>query len=111
MPFFIVGGKVSLSANGEDTLQIRVPTDMRVTRIAVYADGKAEISDMELVGAGRGDLLDGVIVVDQLRKNGYGIDLPEPLEIPANTTFQCKVKDLSGSTNNVYIALMELGGR
>jgi len=101
---YIHGGKVSLAANAEGTVTIEIKTNIEITRIAHGSDGRFEVQDIDLVG--KEDIFDGYIDNKSMCVDGNSFQPPEPLALSKGNSVSFKLKDLSGSANNVYIMLL-----
>jgi len=99
-----VGGTVSLTAGGTDTIVLKFPRTADMIGFLVYSTGRVEITSLELEGVE--DYLTGTIELDQLKREGNYFELPEPIPYPKGTKFAIGLKDISGATNVVYFAVL-----
>ncbi|MCS7369071.1 MAG: hypothetical protein NDF57_05115 [archaeon GBS-70-058] len=103
MPVFLMGGSVTLSANTSGELKLRAKISGTITGIFVNSSGRCEISNIEI--GGYRDIFEGAMEVDQLKVYGNYYPLKEPIPITVGQDIIFALKDISGASNTVYIAL------
>jgi len=103
MPVYFLGKSITLSASGSDRATFTPDRDVTVHRIGFSSTGAFKIDRIE--HSDLGELVDGSLHNETLKKNGNGFDLAEPLPLPAKKDFVIHLTDLSGSSNTVYITL------
>lgn len=103
MPFYLIGGKETLSANGSGRISINIPLDGTLVALYFASNGDFEITNMEITSVS--DFFDGVFHVKQFAMKEGRYELPEPISLRKGMTFLADVKDLSGAENKVYIGL------
>jgi len=101
----IIGDTVSLSANASDTITLTPDTDISITKIIWNSTGRCKVTRIEFP-MGVHELLKGSIELDQLEKSSHVFELPEPITMSAGVDVVFHLKDISGATNDVYIAMM-----
>jgi len=103
MRAYFTGDVIELAAGAEGTLTLDIGVDLTATALAVNSSGRCEISDIERLGQPK--ILDGFIELDQLKKEGNIFPLPSPEPFVKGDKLSFKIKDISGATNRIYIAL------
>jgi len=104
MPVEFVGGSVSLSAGASGDITLAFARDGQIIQFLVFSTGRCQITKIEQEGV---DVYTtGVLELDHFKKHGNVYDLPEPIAYKANAKFVFSLKDISGATNVVYIALV-----
>jgi len=107
---FIYVDKVSLSANGSDFIKIEMGATEKGTIkvISFKSTGTFQIEEI-LDGAGNrysncssNDPIPRELFLIEKAINKGGVELPIPIELPPKQTLSIKVKDTSGSSNDVY---------
>jgi len=98
------GGNVTLDANSTGSIRLRIGVNGEITHFFVYSDGLCEVQDIEL--SGYEDIFEGVMVLRHFRERGYVYTLPEPIPVTKGQDFVISLKDLSGSSNKVYFAVL-----
>lgn len=104
MTIYIHGGTTSLSANGSGQISLRVTVDGEIIQFLVNSTGRCKITNMELEGYE--DFFEGSIEIAQLKKDGNVYDLPDPIPVTKGSYFTVSLTDISGSSNDVYFALV-----
>jgi len=105
MTIKIIGDTVSLGAGASDTITLTPDTDISVTKILWNATGRCQVTRIEFP-MGVHELLKGTIELDQLAKDSHIFELPEPIAVSAGVDVVFHLKDISGATNDVYIAMV-----
>jgi len=103
---FIIGSKVALAADGVGEIKLDAPAelDFKGRAITIRSTGPFEI--VEITDSRGGSYMKGVIRGDQLdRMNDAGF-LTDMLDIAAKDYRVFKVRDVSATTNVVYIAIV-----
>jgi len=103
MPVFFLGGAVTLAAGATAELKLRIKVEGVITGIFVNSTGRCEISNIEL--GGYRDIFEGAMELEHFKVYGNYYPLKEPIPVTAGQDVIFAVKDLSGATNVVYIAL------
>lgn len=103
MPYYLVGGNITLAGGVSGKLSIKVPVDGAIVKIGIGSTGRVKITDMEITG--QPDFFDGVVDSLSLKEHEGTIELADVLPIKRDQSFVITLTDLSGATNDVYIAL------
>jgi len=105
MTIKIIGDTVSLSAGASDTITLTPDVDVRVVAILWNATGRCKVARIEFP-VGVHELLKGSIELDALDKDSHRFTLPEEVPITKGADVVFHLTDISGATNDVYIALL-----
>lgn len=112
MPFKIYADETtSLGANSSDTLQFEIAADMPFEVHKMYIKSTGTFKITEIRDADENHYLSGAIYSDQIQDSGGDVtkfDDVAPFTV-ANRLY-IEVTDTSGSTNNIYIALVGIQG-
>jgi len=104
LPVRLWGGYVSIAANASDKIKLTPPVDYTCNRIIVYSTGRCRIDKIEIEG--QPPFLDGSVELDQIKREGNGYDLPEPLVIAKGKPIEFSLTDISGASNLVFIGFV-----
>lgn len=104
MAMELVGGSVSLAANGSGKIQVEYARDGQIVEFLVNSTGRAEISSIEQEAVE--DYVTGTIELDALKKKGNVYELPVPIEYKSGSKLTVSLTDLSGAANDVYFAFL-----
>jgi len=105
MTIKLIGDTVSLSAGASDTITLTPDVDVRVKAILWNSTGRCKVTRIEFP-VGVHELLKGSIELDQLNKSTHIFELPEEVPIKGGVDVIFHLTDISGATNDVYIALL-----
>jgi len=103
---FIIGSKIAVSAEGTGEIKLDSPVelDFKGWGITIKSTGAFEI--VEITDSKGNSYLKGTITGEQLHKMNDAGFLTGLLDIAAKDYRNFKVKDISGATNIIYIAIV-----
>ena len=105
-PLWIVGAKETVDASAEATITVETSDyTMKVNDVLFHSDGDFELQEIK-IEALKQHWLAGYLHSEQLKKTNRREIALALGEIPPNSKVAFKVRDLSGASNTIYIALV-----
>lgn len=110
---FFINLDAALTANQTQTLSYTVPTNegLVIERIYQTSEGAADIVELsDSTGVGYSNASDGNglninVLPDLANEFHAAVPLPMPITLEGGVTFRIRVKDTSGSSNDVNVIL------
>ena len=104
MPLKLLGGAVTISAGETGEIKLEAKSDFTVSQLLSNSTGRCEVTKIDIPEVL--PILDGVIELAQLRQYGNVYILPESILIKKGSIVVISLRDISGASNLVYIALV-----